>query len=44
MSNIRYAFLVPFISVYVLYFAVRGYRPAHDLPKEAELQSIPVQN
>ena len=45
MSNIRYAFLVPFIChVYVLYFAVRGYRPAVDLPKEAELQSIPVQN
>ncbi len=45
MSNIRYAFLVPFIChVYVLYFAVRGYRPAHDLPKEGELQSLPVQN
>ncbi len=45
MSNIRYAFLVPFIChVYVLYFAVRGYRPVHDLPKEAELQSIPTQN
>ena len=45
MSNIRYAFLVPLIChVYVLYFAVRGYRPVHDLPKEAELQSIPAQN
>jgi len=28
----------------VLYFAVRGYRPVHDLPDEAELQSRPVQN
>lgn len=45
MSNIRYAFLIPLIChVYVLYFAVRGYRPVHDLPKEAELQSIPAQN
>jgi len=45
MSNIRYAFLVPLIChVYVLYFAVRGYRPVHDLPKEADLQSIPAQN
>jgi len=45
MSNIRYAFLVPFIChVYVLYFAVRGYRPVHDLPKEAVLQGIPAQN
>jgi FHS family L-fucose permease-like MFS transporter len=45
MSNIRYAFLFPFIChVYVLYFAVRGYRPAHDLPKQAKLQSLPVQN
>ena len=45
MSNIRFAFLVPLIChVYVLYFAVRGYRPVHDLPKEAELQSIPAQN
>lgn len=45
ISNIRYAFLVPFFChIYVLYFAVRGYRPEQDLPKQAELQSIPVQN
>jgi len=43
-SNIRYAFLVPFIChAYVLYFALRGYRPSH-LPREAELQSLPVQS
>ena len=45
MSNIRYAFVVPFVChVYVLYFALRGYRPEQDLPKAAELQHIPVQN
>jgi len=45
MSNIRYAFLVPFVChVYVLYFALRGYRPVHDLAAKAELQSMPVQN
>ncbi len=45
VSNIRYAFLVPFLChIYVLYFATRGYRPAFDLPKAAELQSIPVEN
>lgn len=44
-SNIRYAFLVPFLChLYVLYFATRGYRPAFDLPKAVELQSIPVEN
>jgi MFS transporter, FHS family, L-fucose permease len=45
MSNIRYAFLVPFFChLYVLYFAARGYRPAIDLPKETELRSIPVED
>jgi len=45
VSNIRYAFLVPFLChVYVLYFAIRGYRPALGLPKARELRSIPVEN
>jgi len=45
MSNIRYAFVVPFIChVYVLYFAIRGYLPEPDLLKPAELQSVPAQN
>jgi hypothetical protein len=45
MSNIRYAFLVPFFChLYVLYFAVRGFRPALDLPKAPELRSIPAEN
>src|ERR1700752_185338 len=45
VSSIRFAFWVPFIChLYVLYFAARGYRPALDLPKEAGLQSVPVEN
>src|ERR1700737_3500885 len=45
VSNIRYAFLVPFFChLYVLYFAARGYRPAVDLPRETELRSISVEN
>src|SRR5580704_2751359 len=45
MSSIRYAFWVPFLChLYVLYFAARGYRPALDLPKEAVMRSIPVEN
>src|SRR6201984_857292 len=45
MSNIRYAFWVPFFChSYVLYFAMRGYRPAADLPNEAGMRSIPVEN
>src|SRR5882762_4574599 len=45
MTNIRYAFLVPFFChLYVLYFAARGYRPAVDLPSETELRSVPVEN
>jgi len=45
VSNIRYAFLVPFIChIYVLYFAARGYRPAFELSKEAELESVPAEN
>ena len=43
VSNIRYAFLVPFLChLYVLYFATRGFRPALGLPKAAELRSVPV--
>jgi FHS family L-fucose permease-like MFS transporter len=45
MSSIRYAFWVPFLChLYVLYFAARGYRPALDLPKEAVMRSIPIEN
>jgi FHS family L-fucose permease-like MFS transporter len=45
MSSIRFAFWVPFFChIYVLYFAARGYRPAADLPNEAGMRSIPVQN
>jgi MFS transporter, FHS family, L-fucose permease len=45
MSNIRYAFLVPFFChLYVLYFAARGYRPTLDFPKTTELRSISVEN
>jgi len=45
MSSIRYAFWVPFLChLYVLYFAARGYRPAVDLPKQAVMRNIPVEN
>jgi FHS family L-fucose permease-like MFS transporter len=45
VSNIRYAFVVPFIChIYVLYFAARGYRPAAELGTEAELESVPAEN
>jgi FHS family L-fucose permease-like MFS transporter len=45
VSNIRYGFWIPFFChLCVLYFAARGYRPAHDLPKEAGMRSIPVEN
>ena len=45
VSNIRYAFLVPFLChLYVLYFATQGFRPALDLPKATELRSVPVEN
>jgi MFS transporter, FHS family, L-fucose permease len=45
MSNIRYAFLVPFVChVYVLYFSLRGYRPEHSMTATAQLQSISLQN
>jgi FHS family L-fucose permease-like MFS transporter len=45
MSSIRFAFWVPLLChFYVLYFAARGYRPALDLPKEAGMRSIPVEN
>jgi FHS family L-fucose permease-like MFS transporter len=45
MSNIRYAFVVPFLChVYVLYFAARGYRPDLDALTAPELRSLPVEN
>jgi len=45
MSNIRNAFLVPFVChLYVLYFAARGYRPINELGKPSELQSVPAEN
>ncbi|MGA8438245.1 MAG: L-fucose:H+ symporter permease [Candidatus Sulfotelmatobacter sp.] len=45
LSSIRYAFWVPFFChLYVLYFAVRGYRPDLDSPKESGMRSIPVAN
>ncbi|MGA8617288.1 MAG: L-fucose:H+ symporter permease [Candidatus Sulfotelmatobacter sp.] len=45
MSSIRLAFWVPFFChLYVLYFAARGYRPDLDLPKEAAMRSIAVEN
>ena len=45
MSNIRYAFVVPFLChVYVLYFAARGYRPDLDALPAPELRSLPVEN
>jgi MFS transporter, FHS family, L-fucose permease len=45
ISSIRFAFWVPFFcQLYVLYFAARGYRPALDLPREAGVQSVPVEN
>jgi MFS transporter, FHS family, L-fucose permease len=43
VSNIRYAFLVPFFChLYVLYFAARGYRLAPGLAKMTELQRVPI--
>jgi MFS transporter, FHS family, L-fucose permease len=45
LSSIRYAFWVPFFChLYVLYFAARGYRPDLDLPQEAGMRPIPVEN
>jgi MFS transporter, FHS family, L-fucose permease len=44
-SNIRYAFIVPFAChVYVLYFAMRGYRPVYAPTTTADLQGIPAGN
>lgn len=44
-SNIRYAFLVPFVChLYVLYFATRGYRPVFDPTTGVDLQGIPAEN
>jgi FHS family L-fucose permease-like MFS transporter len=45
MSSIRDAIWVPLLChLYVLYFASRGYQPAVDLPEEAGMRSIPVEN
>lgn len=45
LSNIRYAFLVPFFChAYVLYFAARGYRPDLDALPAPELRSLPAEN
>jgi FHS family L-fucose permease-like MFS transporter len=45
-SNIRYAFLVPFVChLYALYFAVRGYRSTGHLSNEpAALRTLPIQS
>jgi len=44
VSNIRYAFVVPFVChLYVLYFAIRGYRPASDSHRDTDLRSIAVE-
>ncbi len=44
-SSIRYAFLVPFAChLFVLYFALRGYRPAYDPSTIATLEGIPAEN
>jgi MFS transporter, FHS family, L-fucose permease len=42
-SSIRYAFLVPFIChIYVLYFAITGYRPVLGPQAESLLGSVPA--
>jgi MFS transporter, FHS family, L-fucose permease len=44
-SSIRYAFFVPLLChIYVLYFAARGYRPASEPGKSAELESLPAES
>jgi MFS transporter, FHS family, L-fucose permease len=44
-SSIRYAFFVPLLChIYVLYFAARGYRPAPEPGKSAELESLPAES
>lgn len=44
-SNIRYAFLVPFIChLCVLSFAMRGFRPVYEPAPTAELPGIPAEN
>jgi FHS family L-fucose permease-like MFS transporter len=44
-TSIRYAFLVPFVChLFVLYFAMRGYRPVYDPTMTDELQGIPAEN
>ena len=44
-SNIRYAFLVPFAChLFVLYFAIRGYRPIYEPTATLNLPGIPAEN
>jgi MFS transporter, FHS family, L-fucose permease len=44
-SSIRYAFWLPFVChLYVLYFAVSGYRPALDLPKHSGVRTVAAEN
>ena len=42
-SNIRYAFIVPFVChLCVLSFAIRGYRPVHEPASVVEIPGIPA--
>ena len=44
-SNIRYAFLAPFVChLFVLYFAIRGYRPIYEPTATLNLPGIPAEN
>jgi MFS transporter, FHS family, L-fucose permease len=44
-SNIRYAFLIPFVChLCVLWFAIRGYRPVYEPALAVELPAIPAEN
>jgi len=45
MSSIRYAFWVPLVChLCVLYFALRGYQPAVDVPDEVGIRTVAVEN
>ena len=45
MSSIRYAFWVPLVChLCVLYFALRGYQPAVDVPDEVGIRTVGVEN
>jgi MFS transporter, FHS family, L-fucose permease len=44
-SNIRYAFLIPFVChLCVLWFAIRGYRPVYEPALAVEVPAIPAEN